>query len=35
MMCKTAWFCWSGVFAGIVMGIEQDFQLAPAHANPN
>jgi hypothetical protein len=24
-----------GMLAGIVMGIEQDFQLAPAYANPN
>jgi hypothetical protein len=24
-----------GMFAGILMGIEQDFQLAPAHANLN
>jgi hypothetical protein len=33
MMCVSAVILLAGMLAGIVMGIEQDFALAPAHAH--
>ena len=35
MMCVSAVILMAGMLAGIVMGIEQDFALAPAHAHLN
>jgi hypothetical protein len=35
MMCVSAVILLAGMLAGIVMGIEQDFTLAPAHAHLN
>ena len=35
MMCVSAVILLAGMLAGIVMGIEQDFALAPAHAHLN
>jgi peptidoglycan/LPS O-acetylase OafA/YrhL len=35
MMCVGAVILVAGMLAGIVMGIEQDFTLAPAHAHLN
>jgi hypothetical protein len=35
MMCVSAVILLAGMLAGIVMGIKQDFALAPAHAHLN
>jgi formate/nitrite transporter FocA (FNT family) len=35
MMCVSAVILMAGMLAGIVMGIKQDFALAPAHAHLN
>jgi hypothetical protein len=35
MMCVSAVILLVGMLAGVVMGIEQDFLLAPAHAHLN
>jgi peptidoglycan/LPS O-acetylase OafA/YrhL len=35
MMCVSAVILLAGMLAGIVMGIKQDFTLAPAHAHLN
>jgi len=35
MMCVSVVILLIGMLAGIVMGIEQDFMLAPAHAHLN
>jgi hypothetical protein len=35
MMCVSAVILLGGMLAGIVMGIKQDFALAPAHAHLN
>jgi hypothetical protein len=35
MMCVSAIILLAGMLAGIVMGISQDFALAPAHAHLN
>jgi hypothetical protein len=35
MMCMSALILLIGMLAGIVMGIEQNFTLAPAHAHLN
>ena len=35
MMCASAVILLAGMLAGIVMGIKQDFTLAPAHAPLN
>ena len=35
MMCMSVVILLIGMLAGIVMGIEQDFTLAPAHAHLN
>ena len=35
MMCVSVAVLLAGMLAGIVMGIQQDFELAPAHAHFN
>jgi len=35
MMCVSVVILLTGMLAGIVMGIQQDFTLAPAHAHFN
>ena len=35
MMCVSAVILMAGMLAGILMGIKQDFALAPAHAHLN